>query len=739
MNPETQRIPFGKEDLILEYGRLAKQANASILATVGGTVALVSVVADPKPSSALDFFPLMVDYREKFYSSGRFPGGFFKREGRPGDLETLRARLIDRALRPLFPPAYTNEVQIYVVVLSMDQENAAETAALTAAGAALNISNIPFPTPVAAVRVGLIDGQLVLNPTYSEMESSQLDLVVAGTKSAINMVESGAEEIDEARMVEALQFAHAAIQKAIEAQEQLIARCAIPKAPFNPPNPQPALAAAVRRLTEPLLEELTSIHGKAERETRLNEIRDSVWDSLKAEYPEEKGAVLEVFHELHKKYARSMILDRGVRADGRRHDEIRPISAQVGVLPRVHGSAVFTRGETQSLAVVTLGTISDQQKLDNILGVSHKRFMLHYNFPAFSVGETGRISGPGRREIGHGSLAERALQPAIPEDSQFPYTIRVVSEILESNGSSSMASVCGGTLALMDAGVPIAKPVAGIAMGLIKEGEQVAILSDITGLEDHLGDMDFKVTGTRDGITALQMDIKIDGVSAELLERALGQACQGRVHVLEKMLEVLAAPRADLAPHAPRIEILVIDKEKIKDVIGPGGKIIRGIVDQTGAKIDIEDDGRCYVAATNGESMRMAVEMIKNLTADAELDQVYTGRVVRVMDFGAFVEILPNKEGLVHISELEHSRVEKVEDVCREGDMLTVKVIGIDETGRIRLSRKALLPRPERPEGDRDQGGPRPDRRTGSDPRRPGGERGGRPRGPRREGGGYNR
>lgn len=691
MAVELQTIPYGKEDLILETGRLAKQANASILATVGGTVVLVSVVAADKAVEGMDFFPLMVDYREKFYSAGKFPGGYFKREGRPGDLETLRARLIDRAVRPLFPNGYKNEVQIYCVVLSFDLENAAETAALTAASAALNISNIPFSTPVAAVRVAEVDGQLVLNPTYDQMVNATLDLVVAGTKSDINMVEAGANELPEDRMIEALQFAHDAIRKAIEAQEQFISRCAVPKTQFVEPQDNPELAEEVRRMAEPLLPEMMEIPSKLKREERVSEIRASIWEQLKDRFPDEAKRYGDVFYHVHKKFLRKRYLETGKRADGRGLTDIRPITGEVGVLPKTHGSAIFTRGETQALAAVTLGTVGDQQKLDNILGVSLKRFMLHYNFPNFSVGETGRISGPGRREIGHGALAERAITPVIPDAEHFPYTVRVVSEILESNGSSSMATVCGATLALMDAGVPIKKPVAGIAMGLIKEGEDVLVLSDILGLEDHLGDMDFKVTGTEQGVTALQMDIKINGVSQQLLEKALGQAREGRMHILGKMAETLQTPRSDIAPHAPRIEVIRLPVEKIKDVIGSGGKIIRSIIEEFNVKIDIEDDGTCYVAASEGASMKGALEKIRSLITDAELDQVYTGKVVRIADFGAFVEILPNRDGLVHISELEVGRVAKVEDVCREGDMLTVKVIGIDESGKIRLSRKQIL------------------------------------------------
>ena len=746
MAVEIQKIPFGQQELILETGRLAKQANASILATVGGTVVLVSVVAADFAREGQDFFPLTVDYREKFYSAGKFPGGFFKREGRPGDLETLRARLIDRAIRPLFPKGYMNEVQVYCVVLSFDLENPAETAALTAASAALNISNIPFSTPVAAVRVAEVDGQLVLNPTYDQMTKTTLDLLVAGTKTDINMVEAGCEELSEARMIEALQFAHEGIRKAIEGQEELIARAGMPKNVFVAPEYNPELLAEVERMATPLLPELLELPSKMKREERVSEISKSIWEELKERFPDEGKKFGEIFHKVHKNYLRKRYFDTGLRADGRKFDQIRPITGEVSVLPKTHGSAVFTRGETQALAVVTLGTVGDQQKLDNILGVTLKRFMLHYNFPNFSVGETGRISGPGRREIGHGALAERALVPVIPDPEKFPYTIRVVSEILESNGSSSMASVCGGTLALMDAGVPIKKPVAGIAMGLIKDEANMIILSDILGLEDHLGDMDFKVTGTEDGITALQMDIKINGVSQELLQKALEQARAGRMHILGKMHETLQTPRSDLAPHAPRIEVIHLPVDKIKDVIGPGGKIIRAIIEETGVKIDIEDDGTCYVASTEGEGMKLALERIRGLTASAELDAVYTGKVVRVAEFGAFVEIMPGKDGLVHISELELSRVAKVEDVCHEGDMLTVKVIGIDETGRIRLSRKAVLIDAMSPEdrekalaearAKREERGDRPERSGGGDR---GGRSGGSSRGGDRGGRGGDR
>ncbi|MCX7963058.1 MAG: polyribonucleotide nucleotidyltransferase [Candidatus Sumerlaea chitinivorans] len=684
-------VPFGPDKLILSTGKLAKQANGSVLATVGGTVVLATVVMAPPRPEPLDFFPLTVDYREKLYAAGRIPGGYFKREGRPTEPEILRARLIDRPIRPLFPDGFTQEVQVYVNVLSFDGQNNADVVGLCAASAALLISDIPFEKAVGGVRVGFDGKSYILNPTYEQMKTSLLDLVVAGTANAVTMVESGAKMLSEEQMLEALRFGHAAIQKICEVQDALRAAVGREKVAYTKPERNPTLEEKIRQLSQPKFAKIAEIYEKKERNEALEEARDEIIDALSDEYPEVKELMKSVFEDEYSQAMRRRILESGIRADGRGLKDIRPISIEVGILPRAHGSALFTRGQTQSLGVLTLGTGEDAQETDYLDDTSEHFFYLHYNFPSFSVGEVRPVRGPGRREIGHGHLAQRAIAPVIPDRDKFPYTIRLVSEILESNGSSSMASVCSGILALMDGGVPISEPVAGIAMGLIKEGDRYAVLSDIMGLEDHLGDMDFKVAGTRDGITALRMDIKIEGVTFDIMEKALAQAKEGRQYILEKMLEAIPAPRPELKPHAPRIEMITINPEKIRDVIGAGGKIIKEIVATTGAKIDINDDGRIFIASADQEAMQKAINWIRELTAEAELGQLYTGKVTRIEDFGAFVEILPGKDGLVHISELEPRRVERVEDVCKLGDQMLVKVIGIDEKGKIRLSRKQAL------------------------------------------------
>ncbi|MFH0794069.1 MAG: polyribonucleotide nucleotidyltransferase [bacterium] len=677
-------------EAVIETGKVARQASGAVTVQVGGTVVLVAVVSAPNQREGQDFFPLMVDYREKFYAVGRFPGGFFKREARPSDGETLRARLIDRSLRPLFPEGYSDEVQVYVTVLSMDQKNPAEILALIGASAALYISDIPFSKPVAAVRIGRFEGNLVLNPTLQQLERSDLDLVVAGTKTAITMVESGAKEVSEEVMLDALEFGHKSIVELLKVQEDLRKKVGKPKQEVVAVEKKADIKKKVAGLAKSALPEIGKIFDKLKRQKKYDEELARIKAALAEEFPEGEKEIAGEFAELYYHFVREQILDEGIRADGRKTEEIRPITCEVGVLPCAHGTALFTRGQTQSLGVVTLGTMDDQQTIDNLLGVSSKRFMLHYNFPSYSVGEVRVPRGPGRREIGHGALAERALEAVLPVQDEFPYTIRVVSEILESNGSSSMASVCAGCLALMDAGVPIKAPVAGIAMGLIAEGGKIAILTDIQGLEDHLGDMDFKVTGTAKGITALQMDIKIEGVDHKVLSTALEQARRARLKVLATMLETLAEPRPDLSPNAPRITVLQINPAKIRDVIGPGGKIIRSIIEKTGCKIDIEDDGKVYIASLEAEGSRRAIEMVRELTMDVEIGRIYTGKVVKIMNFGAFVEILPGRDGLVHISELDEKRIRRVEDVCREGDMLTVKVIGIEEgSGKVKLSRKA--------------------------------------------------
>jgi len=728
-------VPFGREHLILGTGKIAKQANGSVTATVGGTTVLASVVmAGPRPEP-LDFFPLTVEYRERMYAGGRIPGGFFKREGRPTEAEILTARLIDRPLRPMFPEGFTQEVQVFVTVLSYDGKNSPDVVGLCAASTALILSDIPFEKPVAAVRVGFDGKDYILNPTYEEQKTLLLDLVVAGTKNAVVMVESGAKMLTEEQMLGALRFGHQAVQVICEVQEQLRAEVGREKIAWTKPEHNATLLEKIRALSRPKFAKINEIYEKKERADALEEARDEVIDALADEYPEVKDVMKAVFEDEYSQSMRRRVLETKIRADGRRLDEIRPITVDVGVLPRTHGSALFTRGQTQSLGVLTLGTGEDTQELDWLEEKSERTFYMHYNFPSFSVGEVRPIRGPGRREIGHGALAERSIKPIIPDHEKFPYTIRLVSEILESNGSSSMASVCSGCLALMDGGVPVKAPVAGIAMGLIKEGDDYVVLSDIMGLEDHLGDMDFKVAGTHDGITALQMDIKIEGVTFEIMEKALEQARAGRRHILAKMLEVLPEPRKELNPFAPRIEMITISPDKIRDVIGSGGKVIKEIVATTGCKIDINDNGQVFIASADGAAMERAIKWIRELTAEAELGQVYTGKVTRVEEYGAFVEILPGKDGLVHVSELEPRRVERVTDVCNVGDELVVKVIGIDEKGKVRLSRKqALYPDAgptagggggERAGRDRDRGGRDRERERGGRDR---GERGGRER-----------
>ncbi len=685
-------VPFGDKSLTIEIGKVAKQANASVLVQVGGTVALVAVVAASKPLENVNFLPLTVDYREKFYASGRIPGGFIKRESRPGESEMIKARLIDRPIRPLFPEGYSTETQIYVTVLSMDQENPAELPVLIGASTALYISDIPFTTPIAGVRVGMVDDQFIINPTYNDLEKSQLDLVAAGTKHAIIMVEGGVKELPEALISKALRLAHAEIQNIIEIQEKIREQLGQEKTPVPTVTQDETLVSQIETLALPLLEQLSVMEEKQKRSQRLQEIHQTVNEQLAEAFPDQEKTISNIINTLDSKIVRQMILEKKMRQDGRGPLDIRPITCEVNILPRTHGSALFTRGQTQALSTVTLGTSQDRQTIDNILGVSEKHFMLHYNFPSYSVGEVRPVRGPGRREIGHGALAERALEPVIPDKESFPYTIRVVSEILESNGSSSMAALSSGTLSLMDAGIPIQAPVAGIAMGLVQEDDRFVILTDITGLEDHMGDMDLKIAGTEKGVTALQMDIKTDGVSFEILDQVLDQAKAARQVVLEKMRETLSVPRPELSPYAPRITTLHINPERIRDLIGPGGKVIRGIIEKTGVRIDVENDGSVYVAAVDDEASASAIEMINALTAEIEINKIYMGKVTRVANFGAIVEIFPGRDGLVHISELDNKRIARVEDVCRPGDSILVKVIDIDnDTGRVRLSRKAAM------------------------------------------------
>lgn len=708
---ETVRVNVAGRELSIETGRLARQADGAVLVQYGDTMVLVAVVMAEKDSEEQDFFPLTVDYREKSYAIGRIPGGFFKREGKPKETEVLSARLIDRPIRPLFAEGFRRETQVYCTVLSSDQENPADVLGIIGASAALSISSIPFLGPIAAVRVGLIEGEFVVNPTFSQQEESVLDLVVAGSKDALVMVEGGAREVSEQDLAGALAFAHSAIKDIVAAQEALVARVGKPKVGFVAVGPAPELAARVTELATAGMRRALSIRDKAARRAALDEVRQTVQSSLETEFPDSERPVARVLAELEERLVRRMIVDDRVRLDGRGPDDIRPITCEVGVLPRVHGSALFTRGQTQSLATVTLGTKVDEQKIEDLVGESYKSYMLHYNFPPYAVGEARPSRGPGRREIGHGALAERAIEPTIPGDEVFPYTVRIVSDILESNGSSSMATVCAGSLALMDGGVPIRAATAGIAMGLIKEEGHSIILTDILGDEDHLGDMDLKIAGTRDGITACQMDIKITGIGIEEISTALQKAREARLKILDIMNRTIATPRPNLSPYAPRITILKVKTSKIGEIIGPGGKNIRQITDETGAKIDIEDDGRVIIAAVDEECSQKAREWIERIVQEAEVGKIYTGKVKRITNFGAYVEYLPGKEGLVHISQLEHYRVGKVEDVVQEGEEITVQCIGIDEMGRVDLSRKALLPRPADAPDDlprQERRGPRP-------------------------------
>ena len=728
--PESVSLDLGGRTFRIEVGKVAKQASGSTWVQFGETVVLCAAVASKDPIEK-DFFPLSVEYREKTYAAGRIPGGFFKRESRPTEKEILSSRLIDRPLRPLFPDAYRNEIQIMCTVLSSDQQNDADVMGMTGASAALMISDIPFPEPVSAVRVGRIEGKLVLNPTFPELDDSDLDLIVAATDTNIVMVEAGAREVSEATIVEALEFAHVAIRQLNKLQHDLKARVGKPKREFPLPKRDEDLARTIASAYADKVRKANRTPEKHARQDALDAVKAEAVAQFEASHPGSAKLAKQVFYELEEKDVREMIVKEKRRPDGRGFQDIRQIDCEVGTLPRTHGSSLFTRGQTQALVVATLGTKVDEQRVEEMQGQSWKSFMLHYNFPPFSVGEVRPFRGPGRREIGHGALAERALEPLIPSDVDFPYTIRIVSDILESNGSSSMATICGGSLAMMDAGVPIKAHVAGVAMGLIKEGDDFAILTDIQGVEDHLGDMDFKVAGTRDGITALQMDIKISGVSYALMAEALENARKARLFVLGKMEAALATPRPELSPYAPRIFIMMIDPDKIREVIGHGGKMIKKISAETGTQIDIEDTGEIRIAAFSGADGDRAREIIRGITEDPEIGRVYQGTVRRVVPFGAFVEISPGKDGLVHISELEPKRVERVEDVINEGDSVLVKVIGIDREGKIKLSRKQALPGyvPSEDDSSGDRGGDRGDRGRGGDR---GGSRGRRPEPSRR-------
>ena len=720
-----ESIDFGGRTLTLEVGRLAKQAHGGVWVEYGDSRVLVTACYNENSLPTGDFFPLTVDYQEKMSAVGRFPGGYIKREGRPQLRETLTSRLIDRPIRPLFSEGYRRETQIIATVFSADKENDPAIMALIGASAALTVSCIPFEGPVAGVRIALIDGAFVCNPTNEQLESARLDLIVVASEKAIVMVEGECDEVSEAEMVDALMQAFDWAQPVIEAQKRLAAAAGTPKLVVTPPPQYPEQRARLTALVEPKLRAAFAIRTKIERYAALRAVKAEL-GSLTADWADEdKPLVGGLFETIKHDFVRDLYLKEHARIDGRAFNAVRPITVETGVLPRVHGSAVFTRGETQSLVSVTLGMVSDGQRIDDIMGDREKLFMLHYNFPPYSVGETKRVGTPGRRELGHGMLAERALSKMVPVNTEaFPYAVRIISEILESNGSSSMASVCGGCAALMDAGVPIKKPVAGIAMGLIEGTDEQIILSDILGDEDHLGDMDFKVCGTADGITAIQMDLKVRGIGRDILTRALDQAKEGRLHILGRMLDHLPTARDDYSPFAPRVTMIKIPVDRIRDVIGSGGKTIREIIDQTGCQIDVEDDGTIRIGAVDAGSCAKAVTIIKGLTEEAEVGKVYTGKVKRLADFGAFVEIIPGMEGLLHISEIAHRRIAKVEDVLHLGDVVEVKLLDVERGGKMRLSMKALLPLPEgqvaeeggearerRPrDGDRDGGRGRPRR-----------------------------
>jgi polyribonucleotide nucleotidyltransferase len=690
----TKEIEINGKILKLETGKLAKQANGAVLITYGETVVLATAVAREEPVEGQDFFPLQVEYRERLAAAGKIPGGFLKREGKPSDKEVLSARLIDRPIRPLFPEAFKCETQVVCTILSSDQENDADVLGAVASSAALMISDIPFEGPIGQVRVGRINGEFMLNPMHSQLSGSDMDLVVGGTEDSIVMVEGEAKEVSENDVLNAIMFAHEAIKRLCALQTELRNECGKPKREVPPVDVNEDMLNDVKAFcAEKIREHHRQIMTKDERHNVNKELFDSLQKNLKEKYPEKEKEIAEIYHNLQYDDMREMILNESRRLDGRGYTDIRPITCEVSVLPRTHGSALFTRGETQSLTTLTLGTVTDEQIMDGLLPVPNKRFLLHYNFPPFSTGETGRFTGPGRREIGHGHLAERSLKNILPDEKDFPYTIRLVSDILESNGSSSMATVCAGTLALMDGGVPVKKPVAGIAMGLVKEGDKYAVLSDILGNEDHFGDMDFKVCGTQDGITGFQMDIKIKGISAEIMQIALEQAKQGRMHILNIMREAMPEPRPSISQYAPHLYTMTIPVDLIGAVIGPGGKTIRHIIQESGAEINIEDDGTVTIAAVSGDSAAIAQSMIAKIVEVPEVGKIYTGKITRIMEFGAFVEILPGKEGLLHISQIENRRVNKVEDVLKRGEEVTVKLLEIDkESGKLSLSRRVLLP-----------------------------------------------
>lgn len=689
---KTFSIDFAGRPLVFEIGEVAKQANGALMVRYGDTSVLVAATASKEPKD-LPFFPLTINYEERLYAVGKIPGGFIKREGKPSDKAVLNSRLIDRPIRPLFPDGFRNEVQVISMVMSVDQDCPADIAAMIGSSLALSISDIPFEGPIAGVHVGRVNGEFIINPNVEQSKQSDLHLTVAGTKDAINMVEAGALEVPEEVMLEAIMFGHEEIKRLVEFQEKIVAEVGKEKMEVTLFSPTEEIEKRVTELAKDKLIDAIQTVEKLAREAAIDEVKQEVlaiFEEEEAE-PEVIQQVSAVLDSIVKNEVRRLITEEKVRPDGRKVDEIRPLSSRVGVLPRTHGSALFTRGQTQALSVCTLGALGDVQVLDGLDLEEEKRFMHHYNFPAYSVGETGPIRGPGRREIGHGALGERALEPVIPDEKDFPYTIRVVSEILESNGSSSQASICAGTMAMMDAGIPIKAPVAGIAMGLVKNGENYTILTDIQGMEDALGDMDFKVAGTEKGITALQMDIKIEGLSREILEEALTQAKKGRLEILKHMTETISEPREELSPYAPKIESIVINPEKIRDVIGPSGKQINKIIDETDVKIDIEQDGTIYISSPDREKINRAKQIIEDLVREVEVGQIYLGKVKRIEKFGAFVELFSGKDGLVHISELDEKHVKNVSDFVKVGDEMLVKVKEIDQHGRINLSRKAAL------------------------------------------------
>ena len=688
-------------DLTVTVGKVAEQAGGSCLVQYGDTMVLATATSSKQPREGIDFFPLSCDYEEKLYSVGKIPGGFIKREGRPSEKAVLTSRLIDRPIRPLFPDGFRNDVQVITTVLSVDQDNSPEITAMIGSSIALSISNIPFDGPTGSINIGLVDGKFIVNPMVEDRDKSEIDLTVSGTKDAIMMVEASANVVAEKTMLDAILTAHEEIKKICDFIDDIAKECGKDKLEFEVFMPNPEIDEKIRSYGREKLVSAVNTVMKQEREENITNVRKEINEKFLEEYPESSKDINEIIENIIKEEVRRLILEEGTRPDNRKMDEIRKITTDVGLLPRTHGSGLFTRGQTQGLTIATLGAKSDVQIIDGLGDDQSKRYMHHYNFPSYSVGETRPMRGPGRREIGHGALAERALEPVIPSVEEFPYTIRLVSEVLSSNGSSSQASVCGSTLALLDAGVPIKAPVAGIAMGLIKTDEKVAILSDIQGLEDHLGDMDFKVAGTKDGITAIQMDIKIAGIDEKILVEALEKARLGRLYILDKMTESITEPRAELSKYAPKIYTIQVNPDKIRDIIGPGGKIINKIIDETGVKIDIDDDGKVLIATSDAESGKRAIELITNIVKEVEAGEIYLGKVTRVTTFGAFVDVLNGKEGLVHISQLARERVAKVEDVVKVGDEIMVKVMEIDNQGRINLSRKALLP--EEPKENKEQ------------------------------------